>query len=180
MKTISRLFDSHAQAARAVGSLQAAGIRRRQISVVGSYNDNDEPISIAGSYDDEMSALWQGPGLGAALGAAAGLLSGFSAFGAQGIDPGGMAGMALVGAAWGGFAGGLLGAFTNFAQKSGEPKVAEGVVLVMARVDEKQAGAAQAVLRSSVGMTQRICPSGPMKRSAYINSGRVRVRSGAR
>ncbi|MER9013243.1 hypothetical protein NKH91_26035 [Mesorhizobium sp. M0894] len=180
MQTISRLFDSHAQAARAVARLQAGGIRRRQISVVGSYNDNDEPISVAGYYDDEMSALWRGAGAGAALGATAGLLAGFSAFGAQGIDPAGMTGMALVGAAWGGFGGGLLGTFANFAQKPGKPKIAEGVVLVMARVDEKQAGAAQAVLRSSVEMPRRICRSGQMKTSAYTNSSRLRVQSGAR
>ncbi|MES0069326.1 hypothetical protein NKJ73_26460 [Mesorhizobium sp. M0074] len=175
MQTISRLFNSHAQAARAVARLQAAGIRRRQISVVGSYNDNDEPISVAGYYDDEMSALWRGAVAGAALGATAGLLAGFSAFGVQGLDPAGMTGMALVGAAWGGFAGVLLGTFANFAQKPRKPKIAEGVVLVMARVDERQAGAAHTVLRSFAEM-----PSGPMKRSALPNSSRLRVRSGAR
>ncbi|MER8425599.1 hypothetical protein [Mesorhizobium sp. M1403] len=127
-----------------------------------------------------MSALWRGPGVGAVVGAAAGLLAGFGAFGAQGIDPAGMTGMALVGTAWGGFAGGLLGTLANFAQKPGKPKIAEGVVLVMARVDEKQAGAAQTVFRSSVEMPQLICASGQMKRSAYTNSSRLRVRSGAR
>ncbi|MER8681092.1 hypothetical protein [Mesorhizobium sp. M1405] len=83
--------------------------------------------------------------------------------------------MALVGAAWGGFAGVLLGTFANFAQKPRKPKIAEGVVLVMARIDEKQAGAAHTVLRNSAEM-----PAGPMKRSALPNSSRLRVRSGAR
>ncbi|MER8421777.1 hypothetical protein NKG60_30685 [Mesorhizobium sp. M1428] len=146
MQTISRLFDTYSQASHAVSRLQAAGIPRRQISVVGSYNDNQEPISVAGACDDEMSTLWRGAGVGAVVGGPAGLLAGFGAFGALGIDLAGVAGMALIGMTWGGFAGGLVETLTGFPQTPRQPKIAEGVILVMARVDEKQAGAAQVAL----------------------------------
>jgi hypothetical protein len=122
MRTISRLFDSHAQAARAVAALQAAGLPREQISVIGSYNDNGEQICVVGPYTDEMSAVWRGPGAGVVLGAAAGLLAGVGAFGGAGTGPvGAAAGLALVGAAWGGFVGGLIGTLADLAKKPGEP-----------------------------------------------------------
>ncbi|PAQ07024.1 hypothetical protein CIT26_21555 [Mesorhizobium temperatum] len=147
MRTISKLFDSHDQAARAVAALQAAGVSHEQISVIGPY-------------DDEIGAVLRGPG-GAALGAAAGLLIGLSAFGTTGIDPvGSVAGMVLVGGACGGFAGGLLQAFADVAKKPGEPNVVQGVILVMAHVDEKQADTAQAVLENPVHVTQLVATAG--------------------
>lgn len=54
--------------------------------------------------------------------------------------------MVLVGGACGGFAGGLLQASADVAKKPGEPNVAQGVIFVMAQVDEKQADIAQAAL----------------------------------
>jgi hypothetical protein len=147
MRTISKLFDSHDQAARAVAALQAAGVSHEQISVIGPY-------------EDEISAVLRGPG-GAALGAAAGLLIGLGAFGATGIDPvGAAAGMVLVGAACGGFAGRLLGASADLAKKPGEPNVAQGVIFVMARVDENQADTAQAVLEIPVHVAQVVATAG--------------------
>jgi hypothetical protein len=175
MRTISRLFDSHAQVARAVATPQAAGIPREQISVVGSYNDNGEQICVVGSYNDEMGAVWRGPGAGVVVGTAAGLLAGVGAFGGAGTGPvGAVAGLALVGAAWGGFVGGLIGTLADLAKKPGEPNVAQGVILVMARVDEKQAGAAQAVLRRDDPFFRTD------KTGAYTNPSWVRVQSGAK
>jgi hypothetical protein len=147
MRMISKLFDSHDQAARAVAALQAAGVSHEQISVIGPY-------------DDEIGAVLRGPG-GAALGAAAGLLIGLGAFGATGIDPvGAVAGMVLAGAACGGLAGGLLQAFADIAKKQGEPTVVQGVIFVMAHVDEKQVDTAQAVLESPVHATQLVATAG--------------------
>ncbi|MET3579662.1 hypothetical protein ABID19_002693 [Mesorhizobium robiniae] len=147
MRTISRLFDSHDEAARAVAALQAAGISHEQISVIGPY-------------DDEIGAVMRGPG-GAALGAAAGLLVGLGAFGATGIDPvGAVAGMVLVGGACGGFAGGLLQAFADPAKKPGEPHVIQGVIFVMAHVDEEQANKAQAALGNPVPVEQLVATAG--------------------
>ncbi|WP_287198790.1 hypothetical protein [Mesorhizobium sp.] len=147
MRTISRLFDSRDQAARAVAALQAAGVSHEQISVIGPY-------------DDEISAVLRGPG-GVAFGAAAGLLIGLVAFGATGIDPvGAVAGMVLVGGVCGGFAGGLLQASADVAKKPGEPNVAQGVIFVMAQVDEKQADTAQAALENPVRVTQLVATVG--------------------
>ncbi|CAH2405346.1 hypothetical protein [Mesorhizobium escarrei] len=147
MRTISRLFDSRDQAARAVAALEAAGVSPDQISVIGPY-------------DDEIRAVLRGPG-GAALGAAAGLLIGLGAFGATGIDPvGAVAGLVLVGGACGGFASGLLQASADVANKSGEPNVAQGVIFVMAQVDENQADTAQTVLENPVRVTQLVATVG--------------------
>ena len=143
MRTISRLFDSRDQAARAVAALQAAGIPHEQISVIGPY-------------EDEIGAALRGPG-GAAIGAAAGLLVGLSAFGTTGIDPvGAAAGMVLVGAACGGFAGGLLQASAGHAKKPDEQNVAQAVIFVMAHVDEKQVDTVQAVLGNPAHVTQLV------------------------
>ncbi|RWK51331.1 hypothetical protein [Mesorhizobium sp.] len=147
MRTISRLFDSRDEAARAVAALQAAGVSHERISVIGPY-------------DDEISAVLRGPG-GAALGAAAGLSIGLGAFAATGIDPvGAVAGLTLVGGAFGGFAGGLLQASADVAKQPGEPNVEQGVIFVMAQVDEKQAEAAQAVLENPVSVTQLVATAG--------------------
>ncbi|MER8960796.1 hypothetical protein [Mesorhizobium sp. M0701] len=145
MRTISRLFDSHDQAARAVEALQAAGIARHEISVIGPY-------------DDEIGAVLRGPGSGAALGAAAGLLAGLGAFDIPGIDPLGAAWLAsaLVGAALGCVADRLFGTSPGIRKQPGQPDAAQGVILVLAHVDERQADAAQAVLGASVQATQSL------------------------
>ncbi|MER8640773.1 hypothetical protein [Mesorhizobium sp. M1365] len=144
MRTISRLFDSHDQAARAVEALQAAGIARHQISIIGPY-------------DDEIGAVLRGPGTGAALGAA-GLLAGLGAFDIPGIDPlgAGWLASALVGAALGCVAGRLFGALSDIGNQPGKPDAAQGVILVLAHVDERQADSAQAVLGASVQATQSL------------------------
>lgn len=143
MRTISRLFDSRDQAARAVAALQAAGISHEQISVIGPY-------------EDEIGAALRGPG-GAAIGAVAGLLVGLSAFGTTGVDPvGAAAGMVLVGAACGGFAGGLLQASVGRAKKPDGQNIAQAVIFVMAHVDEKQADTAQAALGNPAHITRLV------------------------
>ncbi|ESW84063.1 hypothetical protein NKI48_23430 [Mesorhizobium sp. M0644] len=145
MRTISRLFDSHDQAARAVEALQAAGIARHQISIIGPY-------------DDEIGAVLRGPGTGAALGAAAGLLAGLGAFDIPGIDPlgAGWLASALVGAALGCVAGRLFDTLSDIGKQPDQTNAAPGVILVLAHVDERQADTAQAVLGASVQATQSL------------------------
>ncbi|MER9063362.1 hypothetical protein NKJ73_31010 [Mesorhizobium sp. M0074] len=145
MRTISRLFDSHDQAARAVEALQAAGIARHEISVIGPY-------------DDEIGAVLRGPGTGAALGAAAGLLAGLGAFDIPGIDPlgAGWLASAFVGAALGCVAGRLFDTLSGTGKQLGQPDAAQGVILVLAHVDERQADTAQAVLGASVQATRSL------------------------
>lgn len=141
MPTISRLFDSHAQAARVARDLVAAGIPRVQIAVIGPYND-------------EVGSLWASA-LGAILGAAAGGLACLSAVAAHGINPlaASVWATAVTGAVCGGVAGGLLGTFTMTAVKTDDRSGAEGIVLVTAHVDENETDIAQAVLGGSAPMT---------------------------
>ncbi|MER9349123.1 hypothetical protein [Mesorhizobium sp. M0227] len=134
MPTISRLFDSPADAARVASDLVAAGIPRVQIAIIGPYNDE------AGSL--RVSAL------GSLFGAAAGGLVCLSAVAAYGINPvaAGVLPTAVAGAFCGGVAGGLFGTFAIAAIKADDQEVAEGVVLVTAHVDENEADIAQTVL----------------------------------
>lgn len=134
MPTISRLFDSRAQAARVAGDLVAAGIPRVQIAVIGPYND-------------EVGSLWISA-LGAILGAAAGGLACLSAVAAHGIGPlaASVLATAVAGAVCGGVACGLLGTFTMTAVKTDDRSRAEGILLVTAHVDENETDIAQAVL----------------------------------
>jgi hypothetical protein len=139
MQTFSGLFDAYPDAAHAVGALRAAGIPPQQISIVGAYNDNDEQIGVVASHKDETGAFLWSTVAGTGLGAAIGLLAGLAAFGAVGIA----IGVAFVCAAWGGFAGALFETLADFHRK---PGAAQGVILVMARVNESQADTVQAVL----------------------------------
>jgi hypothetical protein len=139
MQIVSGLFDSHDQAVWAVDALEAAGIARDDISVIGPAGDD------AGSAAASAGA-------GAAVGAGAGLLAGLGAFAIPGIGPvvgAGWLASTVIGAAAGGAAGGLFGAFADVA--AGEREVyPEGVTLVTARVNETQAEEAQAILAGSI------------------------------
>lgn len=68
--------------------------------------------------------------------------------------------MVLVGGACGGFAGGLLQASAAVAKEPGEPNVEQGVIFVMAHVDEEQADTAQAALENPVRVTQLVATVG--------------------
>ncbi|MGX7872064.1 hypothetical protein ACVDG5_003475 [Mesorhizobium sp. ORM6] len=139
MRTISRLFDSHAEAARVAGDLVAAGIPRVQISIIGPYHD-------------EIGVL-RTPGV--IFGAAAGVLACLGAVAVHGVSslPAGLSAAALIGAVCGGAAGGLLGAFIPAAMKPDDRSAAEGIVLVTAYVDENETDVAQAVLGDCAPMT---------------------------
>jgi hypothetical protein len=151
MRTISGLYDTYEQASSAVEALEDAGISSNDISVVAAHGDQGS--GNAGDADGTA----EGAGVGAALGGVGGLLAGVGAFAIPGIGPvvgaGWLAAM-LVGAAAGGVAGGLLGSLTDAGIDERDAHVyAEGVrrggTLVIARVDEAQADAAQAILGKS-------------------------------
>ncbi|WP_214473344.1 hypothetical protein [Mesorhizobium sp. dw_380] len=132
MPTISRLFDSHAEAARVAGDLVAAGVPRVQISVIGPYRDE--------------AGVLRSPSV--ILGAVAGVLACLGVMAAYGVDslPAGLSATILIGAVCGGGAGGLLGALLKAGLKPDDRSVAGGIVLVTAHVDENETGIAQAVL----------------------------------
>jgi hypothetical protein len=130
MRTISRLFDSHAEAAGVAGDLVAAGVPSVQIAVIGPYQDE---VGVLGS-----------PAV--ILGAVGGVLACLSAMAVYGVDslPAGLS-TALICAVCGCGAGGLLGASIRAAIKP-DDSITEGIVLVTAHVDENEADLAQAVL----------------------------------
>ncbi|MBZ9672535.1 hypothetical protein [Mesorhizobium sp. ES1-3] len=132
MPTISRLFDSHSEAARIAGNLLAAGVPRVQIVIIGPYHD-------------EIRVL-KSPAV--MLGAAAGLLACLAAFAVHGINPftTGLSAIALTGTFCGCVLGGLLGAWLAAAGRPERRSVGEGIVLVTAHVDENATDIAQMVL----------------------------------
>ena len=144
MKTISGLFNSHEEARAAVAALEDAGISSGDISIVGPEGGDAE------------SGAAEGAGIGAALGGVGGLLAGLGAFAIPGVGPvvgAGWLATTLIGAAGGAAAGGVVGALTDAGVEDRHAHVyAEGVrrggSLVTARVDETQADAAAAILRS--------------------------------
>jgi hypothetical protein len=144
VQIVSGLFDSHDDAARAVDALEAAGIARAEISVIGPAG-----------YDASNTAA--SAGAGAAVGAGAGLLAGLGAFAIPGIGPvvgAGWLASTVIGAAAGGAAGGLLGAFADVAAGEREDHLPpEGVTLVTAHVDETQIDGARAILAGSIETT---------------------------
>jgi hypothetical protein len=140
MKTISGLFDTHAEARRAVSALEEAGVN--DVSIVSP----EEHASSEGTA--------AGAGIGAAVGGVGGLLAGLGTFAIPGIGPVVGAGWlvtTLIGAAAGGAAGGILGSLTEAGIDEDEAHVyaesiKRGGTLVTARVDETEAEAAEAIL----------------------------------
>jgi len=132
MRTISKLFDSHAEAAQIAGELVAVGVPRVQVAIIGPYQD-------------ELTVLRSPSVILCAVGAALACLSALAIYGVSSV-PAGLPATALVCAVCGGGAGGLLGAFMTAAAKPDKRSVADGIVLVTAHVDENATDIARAVL----------------------------------
>ncbi|RUM95425.1 hypothetical protein EET67_23360 [Pseudaminobacter arsenicus] len=167
MQTITALFDTHAEARRAVSALENEGIASDDISIVGRNEDDDSSAS-------EGAAT--GAGLGAAAGGAGGLLAGLGLMAIPGVGPVVAAGWlvstlagAAAGAAAGGVAGGLIGALTDDGVDEGDAHVyAEGLrrggTLVSARVPDELAPTARAILSSGAVDIAR-------RRDRYLDEG---------
>jgi len=132
MRTVSKLFDSHAEAARVAGDLVAVGVPRVQIAIIGPYQD-------------EVGVLRSPVVILSAVGAVLACLSAMAIYGVNSL-PVGLPATALICAICGGGAGGLLGAFITAATKLDDRSVAEPIVLVTAHVDDHETDIAQAVL----------------------------------
>ena len=171
-KTISRLYNSHAEARAAVRDLEAAGVSHGDISILVSNADNayDEktksfPDRDLDGKDDRAEGAAAGSGVGAAVGGTAGLLAGLGLIAIPGVGPVVAAGWlvaALTGAAAGGATGGLIGALSQQAGISDDEAqvYAEGLrrggALVSAKVADGDAARVQAVMdRSSVRVADR-------------------------
>jgi hypothetical protein len=160
--TISRLYDSYADAQRAVTSLETAGVPHSDISIVANNSDNwystDRKIDRdADGVDDRAEGAGKGAGIGAGVGGAAGLLAGLGLLAIPGIGPVVAAGWLVstaAGAAAGAATGGVVGALTQAGVSEEEaPLYAEGVrrggTLVSARVAEADRGRLDSILNQS-------------------------------
>lgn len=116
METHSRVYDTYAQAEKAVRDLEAAGVASSDISVVANQTARDSYAT-----GDDGSSTASGAGVGAVVGGGAGLLAGLGMLAIPGIGPvvaaGWLAATAL-GAVVGSAAGGLVGAL----MESGVPE----------------------------------------------------------
>lgn len=171
--TISRLYNSYAEAQEAVNNLEAAGVKYGDISIIASNADNwyspdrkptTYPDRDLDGKDDRAEAAGTGAGVGAAVGGAAGLLAGLGLMAIPGIGPVVAAGWlvaTLTGAAAGGATGGIIGALTQAGVSKDEADVyAEGLrrggAVVSARVADADASRLQAIMdRSAVRLPDR-------------------------
>jgi hypothetical protein len=176
--TISRLYDTYAQAAEAVSQLEKAGVPHSDISIVSNNSDNwyaentarrtaDRPAAVDRDHDgvdDRAEGAGTGAGIGATAGGVVGLLTGLGLLAIPGVGPVVAAGWLVAtaaGAAVGGTAGGIIGALTQAGTSPEDAYLyAEGVrrggTLVSARVADGDRVRYEAVLdRSSVNVRDR-------------------------
>lgn len=110
MQTITKAYETYAQARNAVDALLAAGIPISEISVLGRRGSVDKADKASKPFEGTEAGA--GAGLGAAAGGVAGLLTGLGIVSIPGLGPvvaaGWLASTAL-GAAAGGATGGIVG-----------------------------------------------------------------------
>lgn len=180
-QTITRLFDSHTEALRALDDLERAGVDHDRISLVSDNTDNwhqghRHPTGSGGPLGDRNGDGDNDVGEGAAKGAttgglvggAAGLLAGLGMLAIPGLGPvvaaGWLASTALgaaAGAAAGGAAGGLLGALKEAGHSDEEANIySEGVrrggTLVSVKADDQDADRIAALLDKQRGVDARV------------------------
>lgn len=173
--TISRLYNSYADAEIAVKNLEAAGVKHGDISVLASNADdwykgdrnrkpNTFPDRDLDGRDDRAEAAGTGAGVGALAGGAVGVLTGLGLMAIPGVGPIVAAGWlvsTIAGAAAGSATGGIIGALTQAGVGKDEADVyAEGLrrggAVVSARVADADAVRLQAVMdRSAIRIADR-------------------------
>lgn len=157
-------FDSHAQAARAVQELEAAGFSHDEVSIIAG-NTGSTSNTDASADSDSADGAGVGATLGTVLGGGAGLLAGIGALAIPGLGPIVAAGWlvaALTGAGAGAAAGGLLGGLVSSGVDERDAHIhAEGLrrggSIVTVRAEDTRIAAAQAILsrHSPVDVTAR-------------------------
>ena len=149
MKTISRVYDTHADARAAVSALEEAGVPSKDISLVANKCISAELDEVE-RFPDAATGI----GLGTALGGGAGILAGLGILTIPGLGPvvaaGWLASIA-VGAAAGAAAGGVVGALVDAGLSKEHAdvyseSVRRGCTLVSARVSGRAGARIQAIL----------------------------------
>jgi hypothetical protein len=154
-QTVTRLFDTYADAKSAVAELETLGIPHDDLSIVANNADGAH-----GDHDgvDDHGDVTRGTSTGAVLGGAGGLLAGLGLLAIPGLGPivaaGWLAATAAgagIGALGGAATGSIVGALKNAGHTEEEAHVySEGVrrggTLVSARVPDDLATQAETVL----------------------------------
>ena len=166
MKTISRVYDTYAQARNAVAAIEAAGVATSEVSLVANKYVSDQYSNVT-EVSKASEGAGTGVGIGGAVGGGAGLLAGLGILAIPGLGPvvaaGWLAALAVgaaAGAATGGLVGALIGAgiSDDHAHVYSE-SVRRGGTLVSARVADQDAARIQAIL-------DRYKPIDPVERGA--------------
>jgi hypothetical protein len=163
--TISRLYDSYADAQGAVSRLEAAGVPHSEISIVANNSDgwfgngkgNGKVDRDRDGVDDRAEGAGTGAGIGAGLGGTAGLLAGLGLLAIPGLGPvvaAGWLAATAAGAAAGAATGGIVGALTQAGVSNDDADTyAEGIrrggTLVTARVADGDRARLEAALNQS-------------------------------
>lgn len=168
MRTLSRVYDTYAQAREVVGGLTAAGVPDANVSLIANKHVSAEHDNV-----DEVSGAATGAGIGAVVGGTGGLLAGLGLMAIPGVGPVVAAGWfaaTLAGAAAGAAAGGIVGALADLGVSEEDAEVYSEVIrrggtLVSARVDDSMAPAAERIM-------DQYSPIDPIRRRAdYASAG---------
>jgi uncharacterized protein (TIGR02271 family) len=199
MKTIVGMFDSVAEAHRAVDDLTRLGLSRSDISVIAPKRDATDTGDTNADAGDKTHAA-EGAGIGATTGAiaggAAGILASLGLLAIPGIGPLLAAGpivAALTGAGIGAAAGGIIGGLVGLGipeehAEEYEEGIRRGGTVVSAKVEDARADEAAAILdrHGAVNMETRVAEwrnAGWTPRTAAATdtsaSGRTATSSGA-
>jgi hypothetical protein len=149
MKTVSRVYDTYAQARDAVTGVEASGVPTSDVSLVANKYVSEKYADV-----HEVSAPAAGAGIGGAIGGGAGLLAGLGLLAIPGLGPVVAAGWlaatavgAVAGAATGGLVGALVGAGVSETDAHVySESVRRGGTLVSVRVKDEDAGRVQGIL----------------------------------
>ena len=172
-RTVTRLFDNHADALSAVSKLEAAGFNHDDVSIVANGADHTRNTA-------DTDAAGAGATAGSIIGGGLGLAAGLGALAIPGVGPVVAAGWLVatltgagVGAVVGGGTGGLIGSLTNAGVSEADAHVyAEGVrrggSLVTVRADETRVAQAESILNSYTSVDPSV------RRAEYQQAGWTR------
>ncbi len=149
MKTISRSYDSYAQARAAVEAIEKAGIPSSDVSLIANKN-----VSAEYETAEAVSDTAAGAGIGGVVGGGVGLLAGLGLLAIPGLGPvvaaGWLAAMAVgtaAGVATGGLMGALIGAGVDEEEAAAlSESVRRGGTLVTVRVPDSEVGRIEGLL----------------------------------
>jgi hypothetical protein len=172
MKTISRVFATHAHARGAIDALEAANVLSGEVSLIAH-----SPVSADHDVEPADSKATVGAGIGGVIGGAAGLLMGLGVLVLPGLGSitgpvvaAGWFSALAAGVAVGAIAGGLVGALVRAGMSHGRAHaraevVRRGGILVSARVEDFQAERIRTILDGGTPVAPQApaAPPGPVE-----------------